>query len=395
MAYDYIPETAIHDLDWDQVETPAFVVDTRLLEANARRLASVRDRLPNVRVLLALKGFALWSAFDVLRPWLDGCCASGPIEARLAREEFNKEVHTYAPAFSPRDLLETLSLSDHIVFNSPQQLEQHLPAVHEYEQQHQRRIHRAIRVNPGYSEVETALYNPAAPGSRLGCHRSAALDAIMPEVDGLHFHVMCQQGPETLKRVLAHLEQGFGDLLDQVDYLNCGGGHHITRPDYDLALLHTTLQSVLDRHPNIQRIYLEPGEAAGLNTGVLVASVLDIIPGDPATVILDTSATAHMPDILEMPYRPTIHGAGEPGEYEYAYRLGGMTCLAGDMLGIWSFPEPLKYGDRLVFADMAHYTMVKTTMFNGVRHPSIALWNGKDLRIVREFGYQDYKQRLS
>lgn len=395
MAYDVIPETNITDLDWNTVETPCFVVDTRLLERNAKILASVRERVPKAQVLLALKGFAMWSSFDVLRPYLDGCCASGPIEARLAREEFRKEVHTYAPAFTDAEMQETLTLSDHVVFNSPSQLRRHLPAVRAFEQQHGRKIDIALRVNPGYSEVETALYNPAAPGSRLGCIRTPDIGGIIDELDGLHFHVMCQQGADTLARVITHLEKNWGDLLGRVRYLNCGGGHHITKPGYDMALLADTLNGVLARHPNLEQVYLEPGEAVGLNTGVLVASVMDIIENGMPIAILDTSATAHMPDVLEMPYRPTIHGAGEPGEFAHDYRLGGMTCLAGDVIGDWSFRAPLKENDRVVFADMAHYTMVKTTMFNGVKHPSLALWDGHELRVVRRFGYEDFRNRLS
>lgn len=395
MAYDVIPETDITDLDWNTVETPCFIVDTRLLERNATILASVRARVPKARVLLALKGYAMWSTFDVLRPYLDGCCASGPIEARLAREEFRKEVHTYAPAFTDAEMAETLALSEHVVFNSPSQLKKHLPAVRAHEQKTGRKVDVALRVNPGYSEVETALYNPAAPGSRLGCIRTAEVDAIVDELDGLHFHVMCQQGSETLARVIGHLERNYGDVLDKVRYLNCGGGHHITKPGYNLDLLVETLQGVLARHPNLEHVYLEPGEAVGLNTGVLVASVMDTLENGMQIAILDTSATAHMPDVLEMPYRPTIHGAGEAGELPHTYRLGGMTCLAGDVIGDWSFRAPLKEGDRLVFADMAHYTMVKTTMFNGVKHPSLAIWDGRQLTVVRRFGYEDFRNRLS
>lgn len=395
MAYDVIPETPITDLDWQSVETPCYIVDTRLLERNARILASVRDRVPKARILLALKGYALWRSFDVLRPWLDGCCASGPIEAQLAREEFGKEVHTYAPAFTDEDMQQVLQLSDHVVFNSPSQLHKHLPAVRAFERASGRKIDIALRVNPGYSEVETELYNPCARGSRLGCLRTPEVDAIIHELDGLHFHVMCQQGADTLARVIEHLEQGYGDILDRVRTLNCGGGHHITRGDYDLDLLTATLQGVLARHPNLEQVYLEPGEAVGLNTGVLVTSVLDLIENGMPIAILDTSCTAHMPDVLEMPYRPTIHGAGDPGQTPHTYRLGGMTCLAGDVIGDWSFPQPLQPGDRLVFADMAHYTMVKTTMFNGVRHPSIATWNGKTLKVHRRFGYEDFRNRLS
>lgn len=395
MSYDIIPETAITDLDWNKVETPCYVVDTRLLARNAQLLATIPQRVPKARVLLALKGFAMWSTFDVLRPYLNGCCASGPIEAQLAREEFGKEVHTYAPAFTDAEMQQVLQLSDHVVFNSPSQLRKHLPAVRAFEQASGRKIDVALRVNPGYSEVDTELYNPCALGSRLGCLRTPDVDALIDELDGLHFHVMCQQGSDTLARVIEHLEQGYGDILDRVKYLNCGGGHHITRPGYDTDLLVDTLNGVLQRHPNLEHIYLEPGEAIGLNTGVLVTSVMDLIENGMPIAILDTSCTAHMPDVLEMPYRPTIHGAGDPGQLPYTYRLGGMTCLAGDVMGDWSFREPLKPGDRIVFADMAHYTMVKTTMFNGVKHPSIATWDGETLNVHRRFGYEDFRNRLS
>lgn len=385
--------TPITDLDWTSVPSPCFVVDLRLLERNARLLGSVRKR-SGAKVLLALKGFAMWSTFDVLKPYLDGCCASGPIEAQLARECFGKEVHTYATAFSEEDLQETLRYTDDIIFNSPAQARRHLPAVRACG----RPIQVGLRLNPGYSEVEVELYNPCAAGSRLGTTREAfdRDPTLIDELDGLHVHVMCEQGADTLVRVLAAVEDRFGDALGKVRWLNCGGGHHVTKPGYDVDLLVDTLREVKARHRNLEHVIIEPGEAHGLNTGVLVASVLDLIDNGPVQIaILDTSATAHMPDVLEMPYRPIIHGAGAPGEFAHTFRLGGMTCLAGDVIGDWSFPEPLKIGDRLVFADMAHYTMVKTTMFNGVKHPAIATWDGTELRVVRRFGYEDYKSRLS
>ena len=386
----HIAETPITDLDWDTVPSPCYVVDRRLLERNARILGSLRGRA-GCRVLLALKGFAMWSCFDVLRPHLDGCCASGPIEARLAREEFGKAVHTYAPAFSAEDLAETLRYTDHVVFNSRAQLERHLPAVRAAG----RPIEVGIRCNPEYSEVEVALYDPAARGSRLGSTRAVLGHDLPDGVDGLHFHALCEQGADVFVRVLAAFERKFGDWLPRVKWLNCGGGHWITKPDYDVDLLVATIRDLKRRHPHLD-VYLEPGEAAAVDTGVLVSSVLDLHENDGVRLaLLDVSATCHMPDVLEMPYRPTIHGAGAPGATPHTYRLGGPTCLAGDVIGEWSFAKPLEPGDRVVFADMSHYTMVKTTMFNGVRHPSIATWDGNELRIVRRFGYEDFRNRLS
>jgi carboxynorspermidine decarboxylase len=386
-------ETPIDDLDWFRVPTPCFVVDTRLLEHNARLIGALRERVPGLTVLLALKGFALWRLFPLLRPYCDGCCASGPIEARLAKEEMGKAVHSYAPAYSEADLDECLAVSDHLVFNTPGQIRRHIDRIHA----HPRHVEIGLRINPEYAEVEVDLYNPCAPYSRLGSTR-ATVDAdpsVMDLIDGLHVHVMCEQGADTLGRVIEALESGFGDLLERVRWLNLGGGHWITKPDYDRDALVALLNALRTRHPNLEQIILEPGEAWAVDTGVLVTSVQDLVENGMALAILDTSATAHMPDVLEMPYRPTIHGAGEPGEHPYSYRLGGLTCLAGDVIGDWSFPRPLVVGDRLVFADMSHYTMVKTTMFNGVKHPSIATWDGHDLHILRTFGYEDYRDRLA
>ncbi len=403
--------TPIDDLDWRLVPSPAFVVDRRLLRRNAEILGRVRQDA-GCKVLLALKGFAMWSTFDEIAPHLDGACASGPIEAELARREFCRgqpasraladdsprgghEVHTYAPAFSEVDLAETLPLTDHLVFNSPSQLARHLPAVDAYRAASGRHIEVGLRVNPEYSEVEVALYDPCAPGSRLGSTRAAIGPDLPAGVDGLHFHALCEQGSATFARVLAHVEARFGDWFPKIRWLNCGGGHWITKPDYDRDLLVQTILDLRRRHPHLT-IYLEPGEAAAVDTGVLVASVLDIHQsGDVRLALLDVSATCHMPDVLEMPYRPTIHGAADPGVHPHTYRLGGPTCLAGDVLGDWSFPAPLAPGDRVVFADMAHYTMVKTTMFNGVKHPALATWDGERLEIVRRFGYADFRDRLS
>ncbi|MBN8524165.1 MAG: carboxynorspermidine decarboxylase [Planctomycetes bacterium] len=386
---DPIPETPITDLDWGRVPSPSFVVDLRLLERNARLLARVRQEA-GCRILAALKGFAMWGAFPTLKPHLDGCAASGPIEAQLAREEFGKQVHTYAPAFSDEDMRETLQFSDHIVFNSPSQLTKHLPTI----RASGKHVEVGLRVNPQYSEVEVELYNPCALGSRLGCRRDEIGADLPPGVDGLHFHVMCEQGADVLERVLSHVEDRFGDWFPRLKWINFGGGHHITKPGYDVDGLIQLIRDFKARHPHLT-VYLEPGEAIALGTGVLVATVMDIVRNGMPVAILDVSATAHMPDTLEMPYRPTIHGAGDAGATPHTYRLGGPTCLAGDVMGDWSFPAPLAPGQRLVFADMAHYTMVKTTMFNGVKHPNLATWDGRELKVLRRFGYQDYRNRLS
>ena len=396
---DLVPTpTPIHDLDWATVPSACFVVDTRRLAHNAALLGRVR-REAGCKVLLALKGFSLWKAFAPFQAELDGCCASGPIEAMLARDKFGKELHTYAPAFSEQDLAEVLPLSDHIVFNSPGQLARHLPAVRACG----RHIEVGLRVNPEYAEVDVELYNPCARGSRLGSTRAVIGEHLPDGLDGLHFHALCEQGADVFARVLAAFEAKFGDWLPQVRWLNCGGGHWITKPDYDIDLLVKTVRDLRARYPHLT-VYLEPGEASAVDAGVLVASVLDIHRNqDVPLALLDVSATCHMPDVLEMPYRPTIglaEGttnaiAGAAGELAHTYRLGGPTCLAGDVLGDWSFARPLQVGDRLVFHDMAHYTMVKTSMFNGVKHPAIALWDGQQLDVVRRFSYADFRDRLA
>lgn len=386
-------ETPIHDLDWESVPSPCFVVDTRLLRRNAEIMHGLTHRVPKLKVLLALKGFAMWSVFPEIRDYLDGCCASGPIEARLARDKMNKEVHTYAPAFSERDMAETLPYSDHIVLNSPAQVRRHLTTVRNAA----RDIDIALRINPEYAEVDVDLYNPCAPCSRLGSTR-ASIDEdpnILDELNGLHLHALCEQGVDTLINVIKALDERFGDLIRRVSWLNLGGGHWCTKADYDLDRLVCALNELTSRYPNLKHIYLEPGEAWAVDTGVLVAQVEDITHNGMDLAILDVSVTAHMPDVLEMPYRPTIHGGSDPGIMPHTYRLGGPTCLAGDVVGDWSFSDELAIGSKIIFADMTHYTMVKTTMFNGVRHPSIASWDGKQLTVHREFSYEDYRDRLS
>jgi carboxynorspermidine decarboxylase len=377
----------------DSVETPAFICDLAALDRNLARLDHVQ-REAGCKILLALKGFAQWSTFPLVQRYLVGATASSVHEARLAREELGGEVHAYAPAYSETDMREMVSLADHVVFNSPAQWRRLRPIV-EQARLGGRHISCGIRCNPEHREVEVELYDPAAPRSRLGTTRANLTAADVDGLDGLHFHTLCELGSDALERTLAAFEARFGDLIPGRRWINFGGGHHITRPDYDVDLLVRLVQGFRERWD--VEVYLEPGEAIALGTGVLVASVLDVFDNDIAIAILDTSATAHMPDVLEMPYRPVILGAGDPGARKHTYRLGGLTCLSGDVIGDYSFDHPLAPGDRLVFLDMAHYTMVKNTTFNGVQLPSIALHDpttGK-ISVVRRFGYRDYRDRLS
>lgn len=377
-------------LDIHTIPTPCYVVHAGLLEKNLRILGDVQQR-SGATIILALKGFAMFSLFPLIGRYLSGTTASGLHEARLGYEEFGGEVHAYSPGFSQAEMAELVKYADHISFNSFAQWETFAPVV----ERAPRPISCGLRVNPQYSEVEVPLYDPCAPGSRLGIPADEFDGRDLSGVEGLHFHTMCEQNSDTLERTVRVFEEKFGRYIDGLQWINFGGGHHITRDDYDRGRLCRVVEDFRRRHG--VRVYLEPGEAIALNTGFLVASVLDIVENDGLNAILDISATAHMPDVLEMPYRPEILGAGKRGENPHCYRLGGLTCLAGDVVGEYSFPDPLKRGDRLVFLDMAHYTMVKNTTFNGVPLPSIAIHHPDtgNTEIVREFGYEDYKQRLS
>jgi carboxynorspermidine decarboxylase len=385
--------------DLGGVETPCYVVDLGLLRRNLEILARVQ-REAECKILLALKGFAMWRVFPLVGEYLGGIAASSPHEAELGRTYMNREVHAYAPAYSEADMREIVRFADHVVFNSLSQWHRLRPLV----QAAERPVSCGLRVNPEHSEVKVALYDPCAPCSRLGVPPAQFPPADWPServaealsgLSGLHFHSLCELGADALERTLGAFERKFAHALPHLRWVNFGGGHHITRPDYDVEQLIRLVRGFRDRHR--LEVYLEPGEAIALNTGVLVASVLDIVHNDMDIAILDTSATAHMPDVLEMPYRPRIIGAGEPGEHRHTYRLGGLTCLAGDVIGDYSFAEPLTVGSKLVFLDMAHYTMVKNTTFNGVRLPSIATYEPAtgELDVVRRFGYADYRDRLS
>lgn len=376
-------------LDPDSVaDSPCWVIDLCALEDNLRVLDGVQ-REAGCKVLLALKGFATFSTFDLVGRYLSGAAVSSPFEARLAHEHMEGgEVHAYAPAYSRADMVEVLKYAGHVNFNSPAQWRAFGPMAR------QAGASCGLRINPEHREVEVALYDPCAPGSRLGTTLEQLEGQDLSGLDGLHMHTLCELGSDALARTLEVVERRFASLLSGRRWLNLGGGHHITKPDYDRALLVELVRGLQQRHG--VEVYLEPGEAVAIGTGALVTTVLDIVrSGDVQVAILDCSATAHMPDVLEMPYRPDATSAGAPGELAHTYRLGGLTCLAGDVVGDYSFAEPLQVGQRLVFEDMAHYTTVKTSSFNGVRLPSLALWDRQGPpQVVRRFGYDTYQGRL-
>ncbi|MGE0156460.1 MAG: carboxynorspermidine decarboxylase [Geobacter sp.] len=368
--------------------SPAYVVDLGRLRHNLAILDQVQQR-SGAKILMALKAFAMWSTFPLIRETLQGVCASSPWEARLGREEFGREVHSFAAAFKESDVRELLSISNHLVFNSFNQLERFRPLWE------QSGVSIGLRVNPEHSEGHTAIYDPCAPNSRLGIPAAEFEGRSLAGVEGLHFHTLCEQLFEPLERTVRVFEEKFGRYLQGMKWLNLGGGHHITREGYDTDGL-VKLVNYLRAKYDVE-VYLEPGEAIAIGTGLLVAEVLDVVDNGMQIAILDVSATCHMPDVLEMPYRPAITGGYDAGEQPYSYRLGGPSCLAGDVIGDWSFEEPLKAGDRLVFEDMAHYTMVKTTTFNGIQHPHLCTYEPEtgQLKVVRSFGYPDFKSRLS
>jgi len=371
----------------NELPSPCFVCEEELLKKNLELLKYVQDSA-GIKILLALKGFALWSSFDLCKEYLQGCCASGLHEAILAKEEFAKEVHTYSPAFKEEEFDEIVELSNHVVFNSFNQLNQ-------FRQKALGKTSIGLRTNPEYSSVEVDLYNPCGTFSRLGITKKNFQADNLEGVDGLHFHALCEQNVDALQGALANFEENFGEYLPKMKWVNFGGGHHITRSDYDVEGLIKLLKEFKSRYPHLT-VYMEPGEAVGWKTGFLVATVLDIVENGMQIAILDTSAEAHMPDTLAMPYRADIRNSGLANEKKYTYRLGGNTCLAGDIIGDYSFDEPLKVGDKIILEDMIHYTMVKTTTFNGIKLPSIAIKNEQNCyQIVKNFGYNEYKSRLS
>lgn len=370
------------------ISTPYFLVDETRLTQNLEILRQVADQA-GCKILLAQKAFSMFSCYPLLRRYLAGSTASGLYEARLGKEHFGGETHVFSPAYKPEEFEELLTYADHFVFNSPRQLQKFGPAA--------RAAGKAVglRVNPECSTQEGhAIYDPCAPGSRLGTTLANFDESLLPLLDGLHFHTLCEQNSDDLETTVAAFEEKFGRYLHGLKWINLGGGHHITRKDYDRERLVRIVKHLKDTYQ--VEVYLEPGEAVVLNAGFLVTSVLETLHNGMDIAILDTSAACHMPDVLEMPYRPPLKNSGESGEKAYTYRLGGPTCLAGDVIGDYSFDAPLNEGDRLVFEDMALYTMVKTNTFNGMPLPAI-VWrdaNGEE-KLVKAFGYEDFKNRLS
>jgi len=378
-------------IDYNQIPSPCFVLDEARLRGNLTLIKSVKDRA-GVEIIMAFKAFAMWSAFPIIKEYISYTTASSLAEARLAREEMGSLAHTYAPVYTDKEFPQIMNCSSHISFNSLAQFERFYPQTRQAEHP----ISCGLRVNPEFSEVETDMYNPCAPGSRLGIVASQ-LPALLPDgVEGLHFHTLCESSSFDLENTLREVERKFGNYFSQIKWLNMGGGHLMTRKDYDVEHLIALLKSFKDRYPHLQ-IILEPGAAFVWQTGELVATVQDVVENHGiTTAMLDVSFACHMPDCLEMPYKPAILGAMDAVEGKTAYRLGGNSCLSGDYYGDWSFEHDLRVGDRIVFLDMIHYTMVKTTMFNGVSHPSIGIWTTNDeFKLVKEFGYEDYRDRMS
>ena len=376
------------DFAIDQIPSPSYVLDERLLIRNLEILKGVQDKT-GCKILLAQKGFSMYSTFPLVGQYLKGVTSSSLFEARLGREEMGSEVHIFSPAYRDDEFDEIMALCDHIVFNSFAQWNRYRQKV----QNAGKKISCGLRINPEYSETEPEIYNPCAPNSRLGITLANFRPEQLEGIEGLHFHTMCEQNADPLERTLDVVEEKFGPYLHQMKWLNFGGGHHITRPDYDIDTLIRCIQRMRDKYE--LEIYLEPGEAIALNTGYLVCTVLDLIENGMQLGILDTSAACHMPDVLEMPYRPNIIGAGLPSEKPYTYRFGGPTCLSGDIIGDYSFDEPLAIGDKLVFCDMAHYTMVKNNTFNGMNLPAICTYHADGtMEVVKEFGYENFKARL-
>ena len=374
--------------DPSTVPSPCFVVDEIAIERNLKILKYVQVQ-SGAKVLAALKAFSCWSLAPLLSRYLSGICASGYHEARLGKEEYGGEVHVFSAAFSQREFDKIVPIANHLVFNSFSQWEKYRS------QALANHVHCGLRINPQHSEGTTEIYDPCALGSRLGIPISEFEGKSLEGISGLHFHTLCEQGVEPLRRTLAAVEEKFAHILPQMQWVNFGGGHHISHPNYDVEGLITLIQQFTKKY-HVQ-VYLEPGEAIAIRSGILVSEVLDVMHTDQPQVILDTSATCHMPDTLEMPYRAHINNSVMPHKKANTYRVGGMTCLAGDVMGEYSFDQPVAIGDRLVFDDMAHYTMVKTSTFNGIQLPAIAIWNSEtgELRVVRKFGYDDFKQRLS
>ncbi len=379
-------------IDIDKIPSPCYVMEERLLRNNLKLIKSVKDRA-GVNIILAFKAFALWKSFPIIREYVGYSTASSVNEAQLAFEEMGSLAHTYAPSFSDEDFPTFLEYSSHITFNSLSQFERFYPQV----LQSGKVIKCGLRINPEFSVVDTDLYNPSTPGSRLGVTQELIGEKLLNGITGLHLHNLCENNSYDLEKTLQVVEEKFGHLFNDIKWLNLGGGHLMTDENYNIEHLITLLKSLKERYPHLD-IIMEPGSAFAWQTGVLVATVNDIVENNNVkTAMLNVSFACHMPDCLEMPYKPRIRNAyHDPIPGKPTYRMGGSSCLSGDFIGDWSFDLPLKVGDKIVFEDMIHYTIVKTTMFNGVSHPCIGLWtNDNQLIMYRNFAYEDYKNRMS
>lgn len=377
------------DIDISSLPTPSYIVDERLLIKNLEKLKSIIDRT-GCRILLAQKGFSMFYFYPLIKKYLNGTTASSLYEARLGFEEMGNETHIFNPSYREDEIDEILSMVDHIVFNSFNQWSKYKNIV----KSHERDISCGLRVNPEYSSVETEIYNPTGKFSRFGVTKVNFKEDELDGIDGLHFHALCEQNSDALEATLVAFEEKFGQYLHGMKWVNFGGGHHITRDDYDVEKLINCINHIKNKY-NVE-VYLEPGEAVALNTGFLVTEVLDTIYNEMDILLVDTSAACHMPDVIEMPYRPFIINSGMPNEKAYTYKLGGPTCLAGDVIGDYSFDNPINIGDKLIFTDMAHYSMVKNNTFNGINLPAIAVYTEKDgVKVIKSFKYEDFRNRLS
>lgn len=382
----------IESIEKANVKTPCYVVCENLLIKNLEILKAVEDKT-RCRILLAQKGFSMYSVYPLISKYLSGAAASSLFEARLAYEEMGGDVHIYSPAYRKDEFDGIIKYCSHIVFNSFNQFIKFRDKI----KKSGKKIECGIRINPEYSETETEIYNPCAKNSRMGITLENFKEGVskfgMEGISGIHFHTMCEQNSDVLERTLRVVDKKFGEYLKMVKWVNFGGGHHITRNDYDIEKLISCIEYIRDKYG--VTVYLEPGEAVALNTGFLVSEVLEVMKNGMDIAILDASAACHMPDVLEMPYRPEIIGAGKPYEKKNTFRLGGPTCLSGDILGDYSFDEPLKPGNKLIFCDMAHYSMVKNNTFNGINLPDIVLLTKEgEFNIIKSFGYDDFKSRL-
>ncbi len=375
-------------VDISNIPSPAFIVDIEAIRKNLEILNLVKKNT-GAKILLALKAFSMFSTFDVISKTLDGVCASGFYEAKLGFEKFKKEVHTFSPAYKKDDLEKILKISNHVIFNTPAQYERFKYLCTPFKN----KVKFGIRINPECSTGKVPIYDPCVKFSRLGSTVKKFENFDFESITGFHFHTLCEQDSKALEVTLKAVEEKFGKYLKFMEFVNFGGGHHITREDYDMEHLCYIINNFKKKYD--VEVYLEPGEAVVLNAGIYVTEILDIMNNEMDIAIIDGSAATHLPDVLEMPYRPHIIDSAKPGEKKYTYRIGGNSCLAGDIIGDYSFDEPLKIGDKLIFTDMALYTMVKTNTFNGVKLPSLYIYENSKIKLIKNFGYNNFKNRLS